>query len=217
MVQPDTLRMLTVAVPFWTPNEKSADFSVMYDEHWVECLFHGFRQNLSKPFRFLVFTDRVRDYSTPLIEQRLLTSLPPITYRACLEPFALDTPTLLVGLDTIVTGNCDALADYCLTTDKLAVPRDPIFPDKVCNGVNLIPAGMAYIWDNAPAHLTDMEWIREQDVAVIDDLFPSQCVSYRCEVKERGLRDARLVYFHGSEKPHELAHIPWVREHWAWR
>lgn len=60
-----------------------------------------------------------------------------------------------------------------------------------------------------------MEWVRRFAHRFIDDLFPGQVLSYKGAVKRQGLGDARIVYFHGREKPHELPHVGWIREHWC--
>ena len=64
--------------------------------------------------------------------------------------------------------------------------------------------------------LTDMEWLQVNPHAAIDERFPGQVISYRVHIHERGgdLGDARIVYFHGDMKPHEIPHAPVVRAHW---
>jgi hypothetical protein len=167
--------------------------------------------------RFLVFVDRYREFSTPLIEQRLLTSPAPIGYAACLEPFAMNEPCIIVGLDTIFTGNCDELADFCFYSDRPAVPRDPFYPDKLCNGVALVPAGCAWVWTDRDTTMTDMNWIRSQAerFVVIDDLFPGQVVSYKGHAKKHGIDGVRVVFFHGEQKPNELGHVGWISRMWG--
>lgn len=207
--------MITIATLFWQANDASKSFSCMYDETWVEKLYRGFARNLTVPFNFIVFTDRVRGYSEP-ITQELLTNPRP-GYGDCLEPYRLGEPMILVGIDTVVTGNCDHLAVYCLTGERIAVPQDPYRPSRVCNGVALVPAGHGHVWtdwDRADIPDADMERLRGMDCAVLDDLFPGQIKSYKCHVKPGGLGDARIVYFHGAEKPHELSET-WIRENWV--
>ena len=207
---------ITVATCFWEPNVTSYDFSRAYTTQWVEKLFTGFRDKLSRPMKFVVFTDKIRQYSTPLIEQRLLETNPP-SYAAMLEPFKLNEPMIVVGLDTIVTGSCDEMADYCFYGDRIAVPRDPFYPDKLCNGVALVPAGQAWLWNNRNLELSDMEWVRANAdrMAVIDNLFPGQCKSFKGEVKSNGPGDARIVYFHGFPKADTLGHIGWIARAWG--
>lgn len=202
---------LTVATLIWDTNRHSLPFSQMYNESWVLKLYGGFCRNLSRPFRFTCFTDRPRDL--PLdIAQVLLTSEEP-SYASCIEPYRLNEPMILVGLDTIVTGNIDHLADYCLDSEVIALPRDPFSPERACNGVALVPKGHRSVFDEWRGQ-NDMEWMRAQPHRFIDDLFPGQVVSFKCRAKQRGLGDARIVYFHGQEKPHQLPDVPWIGEHW---
>lgn len=202
--------MLTVATLLWDPNENSAEFSRCYNETWVEKLHAGFRRHLARPFRFVVFTDRDRDFSGGISQRRLTSATP--GYGDCIEPYRLDSPMILVGLDTIVTGDVGHLADYCLTADRIALPLDPFKPSRVCNGVALVPAGQAGLWQNWRGE-NDMEYLRAQPHAIIDTLWPGHVASYKCHVRRDGLADARLVYFHGHEKPHELR-ADWIAQHW---
>jgi hypothetical protein len=203
--------MITIATLLWDATPESFSFSRCYTDEWVEKLYAGFRRNLTLPFRFVCFTDRARIFS-PGIETQWLEGEP--SYASCIEPYKLGEPMILVGLDTIVVGNCDHLAAYAIGGKKLAVPRDPFFPEKVCNGVALVPHGCRRIYDDFKGG-NDMEWIRRQDVAVIDDIFPGQVCSWKGAIKRDGLTDdTRIVYFHGLGKPHELMHVGWIARHW---
>ncbi len=207
---------IVIATLLWEPNAESYTFSNMYDERWVEKLYRGFARNLRRPFRFICFTDRDRDFCEPIDQLRIKQDPP--GYGACIEPYALNMPMILCGFDTVVTGNVDHLADYCMTAQKPAVPRDPFFPDKVCNGVALVPAGNRFVFDDFPGG-NDMDWIRklrtEGRFDVIDDVFPGEVVSYKGHAMDYGVGDARVVYFHGEMKPHELVSlVDWIPEHW---
>lgn len=207
--------MITVATAFWQPNNRSASWSTMYTEAWVERLYRGFARNLTEPFRFVCFTDRPREFCEPIEQQRLTNPAP--GYGDCLEPYKLNDPMILVGLDTVVTGNCDHLARYCLEADRIALPRAPYKPHTVCNGVALVPAGQERIWfefDGEGGDQADMVWLRKQDHTVIDDFWPGHVVSYKGHVTRQGLGEARIVYFHGDRKPHQIGDA-WVKEHWA--
>ena len=202
---------LAIVTLLWDPTDKSESFSRCYDETWVERLYWGFERNLTQPFEFIVYTDRPRQFTVPVMQVKLPRGKP--DYGWCILPYMLGRPMILVGLDTIVTGNIDHLAEYCMTADRFACPRDPYHPHQVCNGVALVPAGHQRIgleWAGA----NDMVWVRKYDPLVIDDMFHEQIVSYKGHVKPKGLGDARIVYFHGLEKPHELQGLEWVRQHW---
>lgn len=204
--------MLTVCSLLWEPNGASKGFSRCYTEEWVEKLYCGFVRNLTQPFRFVLFTDRDRVFSEP-IEQIVQPDLGQGGYGDCIRPYAMNEPMILCGLDTVVVGNIDHLAEYCLTEKRFALPRDPNHPSIACNGVALVPAGHGLI-GTAHEGENDMEWVRRFPHRLTDRLFPGQIVSYKGEVEKRGLGDARIVYFHGLKKPHELQHVDWVKEHW---
>lgn len=204
-------KLITIATLLWDPNKSSLSFSRMYSEEWANRLYRGFARNLTVPFRFVCFTDRPREF-VPGIEQQRLSSSEP-SYGDCIEPFRLGCPTILCGLDTVVTGNCDHLAEYCQTGAAIALPRDPFNDRQACNGVSLIPAGHQSTWSEWRGE-NDMEWLRGRPHVIMDDIWPGQVVSYKGHVKRYGLGDARIVFFHGAEKPHELDDVPWIGRHW---
>lgn len=203
--------MLTVASLLWDANEHSLPFSRRYDERWVARLYDGFARNLTRPWRFVLFTDCVRDLPAQIQQEPLKSKVP--DYGACIEPYRFGVPMILVGLDTVVTGPIDHLADYCVNADVIALPRAIYRKDTCCNGVALIPAGQQHIWRNWRGE-NDMDWMRQQRFVYIDDLFPGQVVSYKGVVKHAGLNDARIVFFHGEEKPDQLLDRSWIKRHW---
>jgi len=204
--------MLTVATLFWQPNKSSFAFSSMYDEAWVEKLYRGFRRNLTQPFNFVCYTDKLRKYQHWEIGQKLLKSAVP-GYGDCIQPYEMNEPMILVGLDTIVCGNIDHLADYCLQQHRFALPRDPYKPERACNGVALVPAGHGIIAEMHRGE-NDMVWVRKFPHAFIDDWFPGEVLSFKEHYKRGQTQNARIVYFHGEEKPHQLLNNALVRNHW---
>lgn len=207
----DAGRVITVATLFWQANDKSRPFSAMYDETWVEKLYRGFARNLSKPFRFVCYVDRLYRLADP-IEQRPIKSQKP-GYADCVQPYEMGEPMILVGLDTVVTGNIDHLAQSCLTRADIGLPRDPYRLQQACNGVALVPGGLERIALDHRGQ-NDMEWMRTFPHSFLDDEFPGQVQSFKGSVRDQGLGDARIVYFHGREKPHELPAGHSILEHW---
>jgi hypothetical protein len=203
--------VITIATLLWQTNRHSKSFSSIYTEEWVEKLYRGFARNLTQPFKFVCYVDRPREFAEP-IDQRLLVSKEP-SYADCIQPYEMGVPMILCGLDTIVCGNIDHLAASCLTRTDLGLPRDPYRPSQACNGVALVPAGMERIAHDHRGE-NDMEWVRGFDHSFLDDEWPGQIQSFKGAVKKAGLGDTRLCYFHGEEKPHQLLHLPWIREHW---
>lgn len=209
--------MLTVATLLWEPNRNSLHFSRVYDELWVDKLYSGFRRNLTVPFRFVCFTDRERVFQKG-VEQELITAAVP-DYSTCIEPYRLGEPMILVGLDTVITGNCDHFAKYCLQTwpsNVIGLPRDPYFPDRACNGVALVPGGKQRIYTSHRGE-NDMEWMRRWPHQYLDDVFPGQILSYKVHMRDKGrdeIGDARIIYFHGLPKMNQCENLPWIRQHW---
>lgn len=203
--------MITVCALLWEPNKHSFDFSRMYDETWVEKLYRGFKRNLSMPFKFVLFTDKERAFVEPIQQVRISAAVP--DYGSCIEPYKQNEPMILCGLDTVVTGNCDELARYCLEGDKIGLPRDPYRPRVACNGVALVPGGFEHV---ALKHRgqNDMEWVREFPHVILDDKFPGAVQSYKGHVEAHGVGDTRIVYFHGKKKPHEIDR-PDILKHWV--
>lgn len=204
--------MITVACCLWDPNEESLPFSRHYTTEDVDKLYRGFERNLTVPWRMVCFTEKPRVFAENIWQERLTASEP--GYGSMIEPFKLNEPMILCGLDTVIVGNCDDLARYCLEATTLALPIDPFFPEKTCNAVALVPKGHAWVWDEFPGG-NDMEWTRSLPCALIDRAFPRQVVSFKGHVRHYGLEaDTRIVYFHGDAKPHQLAQLDWIGEHW---
>lgn len=204
--------MLVVSSALWDANKKSHAFSRDYNEEWVEKLYNGFARNLSVPFRFRLFVDRLRTFSAPIEQERLTHK--PITYGSFIEPFKMNEPMILVGLDTVIVRNIDHMAEYCLCPgNKVALPIDPNHTDRVCNGVALIPPGHRGIYEAWKGE-NDMEFLRRRSgIAHIDTLFPGEVVSYKKHYMKEGLQKARIVYFHGKPKMN-MIHDKEILEHW---
>jgi hypothetical protein len=205
--------MLTVATMLWDANAHTRDFSLGFDEAWVEKLYRGFRRNLVRTkFAFVCYTDRQREFEEPIYQRRIKTKVP--EYGCYVEPFADDGPMILVGLDTVIVGQIDHMADYARQGNTLALPRDPYAPERSINAVAIIPPGNQHVATSWRGE-NDMVWLRRFHCKFIDDLWPGQVLSLKAHmVRDRGLQGARIVYCHGKPKPHELGHLDWVREHW---
>lgn len=211
--------MINIAVCLWDANPLSKQYSRHYTEADVCALYRGFKRHLTVPFRFICWSEKDRTYSEPIEQRRLVDEKP--RYGSLTQCYELNEPTIFLGLDTLIVGNCDHLAQYCLEANKPAVPMDPFIPDTVCNGVTLVPAGNDWLWTEYPGQ-NDMDWIRDNwkagRIIAFDKLFPGQIVSYKRHVEKQGLGDdVRICYFHGERKMHELPHIGWIAKHWDYR
>jgi hypothetical protein len=204
--------VLHVATCLWDVNNKSQPFSRCYDESWVEKLYRGFRRNLAVPFRFVVFTDRLRRYHEP-IEQELLKTARP-DYGCMIEPFRFDEPSIICGLDTVILEPIDHMARYCLEETKIALPAHPSKPHVTINPIVFAPKGHTHVF-NAWRGENDMEWLKVQDHVKSDTMWPGQIRSFKLhDVRRRGIQDARIVYFHGAPKMHEIDNQRWLTENW---
>lgn len=203
--------MITFCSLLWDANEKSEEFSRAYDESWAVKLFNGFRRHCGVPFRCVLYTDRQRDLPKNII-QEVRPGLGKIGYGDCIQPYEMNVPMILVGLDTIVVANIDKLVRYCFEADRIALPKHP-YEDFSINGVQLVPAGQRHIFDTWRGE-NDMKWLRQFPHNRIDDLWPGKVVSYRAHVRRDGVGKARIIYFHGRMKPPELLHEPLIRDNW---
>jgi hypothetical protein len=209
--------MLHVACCLWDPNHNSHNFSLCYDETWVEKLYRGFKRNLTWPFRFVVFTDRRRHFKEVEIRQERLATTEP-DYGCLIEPFKLDEPTIICGIDMVVVSNVDHFADYCMTGSKIALPAHPTKRDYgFINPVAFVPKGNRAIYDDWRGE-NDMEWLRKRDCNDACAMWPGQILSLKLNNVSLGSsppRDARIIYMHGKKKPHELTGCRWIRNHWV--
>jgi len=204
--------LLHVATCLWDANKHSQPFSRCYNEVWVERLYRAFARNLTGPFRFVVFCDYPRRFREPIAQMPITSQR--LDYGSFTEPYKLGEPMILVGLDTLIVGNIDHMAEYCMTADKIALPRDPYKPERSINGVALVPKGWRRIYEGWNGE-NDMDWLRRWPWEPIDDRFPGQVISLKFhDVRRKGLQGARIVYLHGSPKLQELQNYPFVKEHW---
>lgn len=203
--------MLIVATCFWRQNWKTAPASRGYEPYWVNRLYRGFERNLTVPFQFVVFTDREYGLDAEIEQLPLSTTEP--GWEAMIEPFQIEGPAIIVGLDSVVTGNCDALAEYCFNADRIALPLSP-GKDFACNAVVLKPRGHTDIFTTWNGE-NDMEWLRTFPHEFIDQRFPGQVQSYKCHIRPNGLGDTRIAYMHGRPKADELGHLDWIKRHWV--
>lgn len=210
--------MLHVACCLWDKNEKSHWFSECYDESWVEKLYRGFRRNLSDPFRFVVFTDRERVFKEKAIEQERLQTATP-DYGCLIEPFRLNEPTIICGLDMVVVRNLDHMARYCLTGERIALPGHPSNKAKrgYINPVVFVPKAHRAVFDEWRGE-NDMAWLNRRDVVDASEMWPGELLSLKLHAVPHGSHPpprARIIYMHGRSKPHELGHVGWIKEHWV--
>ena len=177
-----------------------------FDTSWVDKLYRGIKRHYQGPFRFVCLTDGSYSFQEP-IEQRPL--LPSSWLNVCQQGYGVDAERIaFMGLDTVITGDLGPLFDY---RGNLAVPEDPYRKGRACSGFVLCPSrpDIARVEaKNCMGALDDFphDWLHE--------LYPGMVESYKGSVQKNGLNGARVVYFHGKPKPHEMTDS-WVKENWV--
>ena len=192
----------------------------MYDESWVEKLYRGFQRNLTLPFRFVCFTDRERVFAEPIAQERLATQDP--HYGCLIEPFRLNEPVIICGLDMVVVNNVDHFAKYCMTADRIAAPGHPTNKKRFgyINPVVFVPAGWRRIYDDWRGE-NDMDYLNSKSADFNDasELWPFQLLSLKLHAVPFGAHPpagSKIIYMHGRNKPHELVdRVPWIKQHWV--
>jgi hypothetical protein len=204
--------MINIVSLLWEANEHSHEFSRAYSNEWAAKLFNGFRRNLTVPHKFVLFTDMPRNLPKD-IKQIVQPDLGTGGYADCVRPFALNEPMILLGLDSLIVGNVDKLARWCLDNPgKLALPKHP-YEEYSINGVQLWGGGNPDIYGKWTGQ-NDMDWIRTFPHERIDELWPGKVVSYRAHVRPDGPGKARIIYFHGRLKFNELLNDPFIKANW---
>lgn len=140
--------------------------------------------------------------------------------------FQLGSRVCFMDLDTVITGSLDEMLTY---DGEFAAIRDPIVENRVGLGVFLwkVSDVTHSIWDEWLAcgmpktDLGDMGWVMSLDqgrfakrVEILQDLYPGQLVSYKADCQVSPPPSARIVYFHGIPRPHQVKD-GWVKLFWC--
>lgn len=132
----------------------------------------------------------------------------------------LEGRVIYFDLDTAITGDITPLVAY---DGSFAILRDFNRPQNFGSGVMLWDASTGGdIWDEfvragcPNLRRGDQVWIqsRRPEAELLQDLFPGHFVSYKGHCREGLPESARVVCFHGSPRPHEVAD-EWMTRHWC--
>lgn len=212
---------LTIACCLWQSTANTPDSSACFGESWVVKLYNGWCRNLTVPFDFVCFTDRKRKLPKEIGQEIFRSARDQAAhYGWMIEPYRLNVPMILTGLDTVIVGNCDHYAEYCLHGEKIALLRHtkPKWRDvQSINGVQFVPMGWRHIYDEWAfngSQENDMVWLRRYAWLPIDDHWPGEIISFRWVQENRLPPEARIVFGHGTAKPHLHPGLKWVQEHW---
>lgn len=203
--------MITVCCVFFQGKDVNAR-SRCFTEDWVEKLYRGVKRNL-KDFQFVVLTDKPYKFKEKIFQLPLEHNLR--AYMPIMEIFRYDLGRVLfMGLDTVITGSLEDLASC---KSDFAMIRDPNHPNKGASGVMSFPY-RPDIWDKFITSGTneryDQRFLHEIPHEYLDDYFPGQLASYKCHIKANEIKDERIIYFHGADKPHEVEE-DFIKENWV--
>lgn len=140
---------------------------------------------------------------------------------------------LAVGLDSIFVGPCDWLFDWKKAPCGWIV--DPYYPKTISNSVMTFnEEGASLLWEryqdakakdfsgarifDLPSEMMLMRQVQEEKRWPVLEETPRRLLSYKAHtaqgVPKDPACDPRVIYFHGSPKPGELAATNPLRWHW---
>ncbi len=190
----------------------------IFDASWADKLYRGINR-FCDDFEFVCLVDRDYDFKedirpVPLENEfRNMFSL--------LEALRGDyggSHRLFMGLDTIITGDIDEIAEF---RPDFAMIRDPYFPRRASGVMSFSVEKGDEIYQKFQSDVnksrfqmmncvSDMIWLDQNipvgETVILQDEFPNQILSYKVDIRDghTPTDDARIVYFHGDPKPHQL-------------
>lgn len=209
----------------------------VYDASWADKLYRGLKRNTSVPFELVCLVDKDYLFEEPIRPVKLISNNNTVAgWSILVEMYRPDLTRdwrITIGLDSIITGNIDC---YLEPDKDFAMVTDPIFPKEVCNAITWCsPNSAQIVWD---VWTTQQQWIYENcrlqpfdavsemvllrklfntknPVPIIDNIHRG-IYSYKCHIKKYPnlLPSARIVYFHGTPKPHQI-HDQELLKHWT--
>jgi hypothetical protein len=176
-----------------------------YGEEYVENLFNALDRNTTVPFKF----ECIRESEFP-------------GWWGKVEIFPPKERIVFLDLDTIIVDNCDFLFQY---KGPFCILRDFYRKDGYGSAVMSIAPGfgaeisrtfLANPEDAMKKVHGDQNWIERnvKDADLWQDKFPGKIVSFKVHCNGKYPAGAAVVCTHGFPKPHQITHIPWVKENW---
>jgi hypothetical protein len=208
----------------------------IYTAEWVAKLQRGVARHLTLPHRFVCLSD----VEVPCERIPLRHDWPGWWSKLNLFAEFTDGPVLYFDLDTIVVGSLDAIAarispcpfimaheyyrPHLLCSTAMAWDGDY---SRICSEFAFKPDAEMHYYDKVlpsqEGRIGDQAWIEDiagDCIGPIDtfrNLFGERSIaSWKVHVRDHGLDGSEaVVAFHGSEKPHKLQHIEWIRNAWT--
>ena len=199
----------------------------IYDASWADKLYRGIKRNTNIPFRMVCLVDKDYPFEEDIHPIKFYSKNNTVAGWSLLtEMYRPDLSRdwrLTMGLDTIITGNID---DYLSPDKDFAMVSDPVFEGEVCNAITWCsPNSAQLIWD---VWVHEPDWVMQNcklepfgivsEMVLLRKLFNTKNpvprldyiykgdYSYKCHILKypKLLESARIVYFHGVPKPHEI-------------
>lgn len=205
----------------------------VYSAEWADKLYRGFKRNTEDDFNFICLVDKDYVFFEEGIKPVKLLD-PKKDWSVIMEAFRPElgnNKRLIVGLDTIISGNIDDILKF---DGECGLITDPYHPQEICNGVGIFSYEVcAELWnewnDNIEkwkkrsiydGRISEMQFLKDyigEDASRLDRINPQQIQSYKCHYRlynDEFKRQARIIYFHGNPKPQELDKSDEVLKHW---
>jgi hypothetical protein len=205
----------------------------IYDASWVDKLYRGVARNTMVPFRFVCLVNQPYDFEEDVTSVRLWD--PEEEWMAINEIYRNDLGVergVFFGLDTIIVGNLDELLTW---SGDFGLLSDPFRHQTICNGI--VSFGRAWadrLWDDwnedrekiratcqingSPSEMAFLRQRKDPAWVLLDKTWPGRFLSYKAsglKHQEMISEEARVVYFHGKPKPHQLPEASPLLEHWT--
>lgn len=157
------------------------------------------------------------------------------------EIFRLRGPVVFTGLDTVITGEIDTLGHMALEAPDNKVYMLWAFADRLglheqeyrrwASGIMVWRTNLGFVYDSFEPSTDIPNFKMEQRysahsllssgvaVEAVQDGYDG-IISYKHQIASNGNGNGRLpegakfVLFHGEPRPHEVAHLGWMKEYW---
>lgn len=210
-----------------------------YSAEYVNKLYLAVERNVTVPHTFTCFCDNPEDLicpTKPLIVDNLETWWNKMTL------FSRDLPveneyTMFLDLDIVITNSLDDVIEEAMKNDFNIIKG--VWAKWVWNSSFIIwrRKVLYHLGEDLGRFVdvgrgkgySDQDFIRENSgvkPVFFQDMFPDQIVSYKAKVlgQDMGGRvvetpvdpeSAKIVYFHGKPRPHEVQ-AEWITKHWSY-
>lgn len=213
-----------VCVLFNAQDSSLPDYSKKagYSTEWVDRLYRGIsRQMPHSDWSLICLTDHQYRFKEPI--KQVALDRPGLAWGSIMEAFRPDLTKkrrMILGLDTLIVGSLGDILSY---DGHCGLLQDPYHKETICNGVGIFSHSMSEeLWEDWTKNfshwkknalfmgqLSEMQFLRikvGETCNLLDKIFPEQIQSYKVHWKRQRMNreNARIVYFHGSPKMHEI-------------